>query len=62
MNQKTYQRLVTANNLLDDRRRERTRTLQFACLGQVTKGELDATQLACLQAERNVDAVLEECS
>lgn len=62
MDEATYRRLVTANNRVDDRRRERTRALQFFCLGQVTNEELEATRLACLEAEKAVDAVLGDCS
>jgi len=60
MNQEAYHQLVLARNTWDERRRERTRTLQLACLGQVTKEELEASEEACLKAERAIDGALED--
>lgn len=61
MNQEAYHQLILARNIWDERRRERTRVLQLACLGQVTKEELEATEAACLKAERAIDGALEDC-
>jgi hypothetical protein len=59
MNQEAYHQLVLARDAWDEKRRERTRALQLACLGQVTQEELEATEQACLTAERAIDVALE---
>jgi hypothetical protein len=61
MNQEAYHQLVLARNAWDEKKLERTRVLQLACLGQVTEEEIEATEQACLKAERAIDGALEDC-